>query len=128
MQPRLRQLDFQRLRCQQRADARFVQSFRAKFGPPADVLVCVGDWDERHTSGLDSTHMNLKHFEPTKGVGLLRLLQRAGYTVLLVAESYTSKRCYACEAGEVHTFRMVRCRVWVLRALFLHLFRGVSGR
>ena len=58
---------------------------------------------------IDSTHM--KHFEPTKGVGLLRLLQRAGYTVLLVAESYTSKRCYACEAGEVHTFRTVRCRV-----------------
>ena len=58
-----------------------------------------------HTSGLDSTHMNLKHFELTKGVGLLRLLQRAGHTVLLVAEEITtrslSKLCSACKSYSV---------------------------
>ena len=58
-----------------------------------------------HTGGLDSTHTNLKHFESTKGVGLLRLLQRAGYTVLLVAAEFTtrSKLCSACKAGHSYS-------------------------
>ena len=79
----------------------------------------------------------MKHFEPTKGVGL----PSAGYTVLLVAESFTSKRCYVCETrtGEVYTFRTTAycvhacgCAGLLLGELSLHIFsRGchsVSGR
>ena len=123
MQPRLRQLDFQRLRCQQRADARFVQSesFRAKLCPPADALVCVGDWDERHTSGHDSS-TDENQFEPTEGREGCSARCSARGTLSSSSQSYTTvlvrvRRRRGAHLPHGTPLRACGCAVMVCRAV-----------
>ena len=56
------------------------------------MVLAWGDW---------SRGSQMKFLEPTKGVGMRRLFQRAGYEVLLVDEFRTSCTCFGCEGVRV---------------------------
>jgi len=73
---------------QQRSEAKMLNRFEKKFGPPEETLVVFGDWCE-------SGHM--KYSEPTKGKGFRQLFRRRGYYEWLVNEYGTSKQCYNCQ-------------------------------
>ena len=66
---------------------RMVSKFRKTYGSPDKVLVCIGDWCQRK---------QMKHLDPTIGIGLRDVFRRHGYKVLLVDEYLTSKTCCAC--------------------------------
>ena len=70
----------------QRSEARLIQAFQAKFGPPAHVVVAFGDGARNGLVGR----------APGPSTAIRRLLQRHHYRVLDVHEPYTSKRCFAC--------------------------------
>jgi len=83
-----------RLRC----DQRMINSFAKKFGKAEDVVVCIGDYEQRE---------NKKFCEPIKGKGFRALFRRYGYRLFLVDEFRTSCRCSAC-GGKCSTFRKRR--------------------
>jgi hypothetical protein len=94
----------------QRSEARFLDLFRQIFGPPDQVVIGIGDYEQ---------HQHRKFKEPVKGKGFRQMFRRAGYKNLyLVDEHKTSCRCYNCKdfvkenhvivGGECTTFR--RCR------------------
>ena len=64
-----------------------VNKFRHIFGHPPEVVIGIGDWEQRK-------HRKFK--EPRKGVGLRTTLRRAGYKVFLVDEFRTSLQCSNC--------------------------------
>lgn len=72
----------------QRSEAKMVNLMQEKFGPPSDVVIAIGDFDQ------GSYHLRGK--EPCKGKGFRKVLRRRGYQVYLVDEYKTSKTCYAC--------------------------------
>ncbi|CAK9864415.1 unnamed protein product [Sphagnum jensenii] len=73
-----------------------IREFKEKFGNSEEVVVAIGDWEQRH-------HRKFK--EPTKGKGFRTLLCKASYDVYLVDEFRTSCRCSHCEEhGECKTF------------------------
>jgi len=76
---------------QQRSEAKMLNRFEKKFGPPEKTLVVFGDWCE-------NGHM--KHSEPTKGKGFRQLFRRRGYREWLVNEYGTSKQCYNCQHAQ----------------------------
>lgn len=81
----------------QRSEARMLQRMKATFGNPQDVVIGIGDWEQRQ---------HCKYKEPTKGKGFRETLRRGGYKVLLVDEFRTTKQCAHCqdEAGKCATF------------------------
>jgi hypothetical protein len=91
----------------QRSEAKMVNRFRAKFGPPETTIICIGDWS--------SSPHQMRFHEPTKGKGWRKVFRKAGYQVYLVRESYTSKRCFNCKDpdAECKKFRnVVNPRPW----------------
>lgn len=92
---------FQRYRKKQKSEARMLKSFKATFGGPLQVIVCIGDWSQNH---------HRRFLEPVKGKGFRKLFRKAGYRVFLVDEFRTSKRCSKCEdeEGICHNFRWVK--------------------
>lgn len=69
-----REIRWQSFRLQQQSDARLSRNLRQKFGK--DPLLVVGD----HTSP------NLRFSQPIRGVGMLRMLRRHKFRILLVDE------------------------------------------
>ncbi len=83
----------------QRTEARMLNRFKELFGPPAEVVICIGDWEQRQ---------HRKFHEPVKGKEFRDLFRRSGYRLYLVDEHRTGCRCSACdEHGECLKFRMV---------------------
>jgi len=82
---RLQRLDAYRQK--QRSESRLVKEFRAKFGPPQDVVIAFGDGARNSLSGS----------MPGPSTAIRRLFQRNHYPVIDVHEPYTSKRCFACK-------------------------------
>ena len=74
-------------RRKQHSESRLISSFKAKFGPPRDVVVAFGDGALNQLSGK----------APGPTTAILRLLQRNHYPVIDVHEPYTSKHCFACK-------------------------------
>ena len=73
---------------QQRSEARFLTRFKAIFGPPDQVVIGIGDYEQ---------HQHRKFKEPVKGKGFRQMFRRAGYkNVYLVDEHKTSCKCYNC--------------------------------
>ena len=68
----------------QRSEDRFLGRMRQLYG--RDALVAYGDW---------SRTTQMRHFVPTKGVGMRRLISRHFETVL-INEFRTSKLCCIC--------------------------------
>jgi hypothetical protein len=84
----------------QRSEAKMINRFKEKFGPPDEVVIGIGDWEQKR---------QMKYKEPTKGIGMRRLLRKAKYTVLLVDEHGTSCHCHTCALphARCETFRTV---------------------
>jgi transposase len=81
------------------SEQRAMTRFRRVFGGPEEVVVGIGDWEQK------------KHrtfMEPVKGKGLRKTLRDAGYTVLLVDEFRTSCMCYACQCEEGRCEKFLR--------------------
>jgi hypothetical protein len=82
-----------------RSERTMLAGFQATFGTPANVVIGMGDWEQRG-------HCKFK--EPTKGKGLRTLLRRAGYRVLLVDEFRTSLQCSDCQTPEATCTKFLR--------------------
>lgn len=76
-------------------EQKMIKEFIATFGEPKDIIVCVGDWEQKH---------QMKYMEATKGKGMRTLLRKNGFDVYLVNEFRTSCRCFKCH-GECDVFR-----------------------
>jgi hypothetical protein len=72
-----------------------INKFRSIFGNPEDVIICIGDWEQRK---------QMKFKEPTIGIGMRTLFRKNKYQVLLVDEFRTSCRCSKCETGICEKF------------------------
>jgi uncharacterized protein (UPF0248 family) len=78
-----------------RNEQKMINNFRKTFGNPEDVIICIGDWEQRK---------QMKFKEPTIGVGMRSLFRKNKYMVLLVDEFRTSCRCSKCEGGICEKF------------------------
>jgi hypothetical protein len=67
----------------QRADAKMINEFKKKFGPPSETGILMGDWSQRK---------QMKGCEPTKGKAMRKLFSNNGYKLCLVDEYNTSKK------------------------------------
>jgi hypothetical protein len=73
----------------QKSEARFINRFKELFGPPEQVVIGIGDYEQ---------HQHRKFKEPVKGKGFRKMFRRAGYENLyLVDEHKTSCRCHNCK-------------------------------
>ncbi|KAL0224047.1 hypothetical protein P9112_003437 [Eukaryota sp. TZLM1-RC] len=84
-----------------RSEAKMIQRFKSVIGDPSQVVIGIGDWEQRK---------RMKFKEPTKGKGLRILFKKAGYKVFLIDEFRTSCCCFNCKKAEktVETFRWCR--------------------
>jgi hypothetical protein len=86
---RWRGMRFDKYRGVQCSEARFVNNFRAKFGPAHDAMVVAwGNW---------SKNPGLKCQGPVPGKRLRDALRDEGYKVPLLDEFGTSSTCYICQ-------------------------------
>jgi len=69
-----------------KSEDKFINHIKKTFGSPEKVCIAYGDWSR-------STQM--KHFAPTKGIGMRRLLAKT-FKVILINEFRTSKTCCNC--------------------------------
>ena len=72
-----------------RSEATMIKNFKQKFGPPENVVIGFGDWNDSGNS--------MRYHQPTIGIGMRDIFRKAGYTDLfLVDEFNTSKCCSNC--------------------------------
>jgi hypothetical protein len=69
----------------QRSDEEMVNGFKSKFGDSKDVVILMGDFDQRS---------HIKYKEPTKGKSIRTLFKKRGYKLYLVDEFRTSCKCF----------------------------------
>ena len=86
----------------QQADMRLLQEFKMKFHGQVEasgVVVAFGDWEQK-------IH---RYHEPTKGKGLRKVFEKAGYHVFLINEYGTSRQCSKCSNSnaQCEKFRQV---------------------
>ena len=81
-----------------RNEQQMISNFRKIYGNPQDVVICIGDWEQRK---------QMKYKEPTLGIGMRSLLRKNKYKVYLVDEFRTSCKCSKCDGGVCHKY-MVR--------------------
>jgi hypothetical protein len=81
-----------------RNEQKMINKFKEIFGKPEDVVICIGDWEQRK---------QMKFKEPTIGKGIRTLFRKNNYKVYLVDEFRTSCKCSNCEGGICEKF-MVR--------------------
>ena len=89
---------FRRFTLQQRSDALLLNRIENKFGKPDDIVLAYGDW---------SPTTSMKHFVPTKGETLRKLLATR-FQVVLIDEYRTSKLCSKTDCHNVLTNRCVK--------------------
>lgn len=70
----------------QRSEDRMLNNFKKVFGDPKNVLICIGDFEQRK---------QMKYKEPTKGKSFRKLFKKRGkFDLFLVDEYNTSKMCH----------------------------------
>jgi hypothetical protein len=78
-----------------KSEQKMINNFKKKFGNPEDVIISIGDWQQKH---------QMKFKEPTIGIGIRSLFRKNKYNVFLVDEFRTSCRCSKCEGGICEKF------------------------
>jgi hypothetical protein len=78
-----------------KSEQKMISNFKKKFGNPEDVIICIGDWEQKK---------QMKFKEPTIGVGMRTIFRKNNYKVFLVDEFRTSCRCSKCEGGICEKF------------------------
>ena len=81
-----------------RNEQRMIRDFRKMYGNPENVVICIGDWEQRQ---------QMKYKEPTLGIGIRTLFRKNKYKVYLVDEFRSSCKCSKCDGGMCEKF-MVR--------------------
>jgi hypothetical protein len=86
----------------QQCDMKLLKEFKHKFHEHAEtseVVVAIGNWEQ-------TIH---RYHEPTKGKGMRKVFEMAGYHVFLVDEFRTSKQCSKCSSidAQCEKFRQV---------------------
>ena len=81
-----------------RNEQRMIIDFRKMYGNPENVVICIGDWEQRK---------QMKYKEPTLGKGMRSLLRKNNYKVYLVDEFRSSCKCSKCDGGVCEKF-MIR--------------------
>ncbi|KAG1455927.1 hypothetical protein G6F56_006952 [Rhizopus delemar] len=79
----------------QQNDLELVRGLKAKFGD--NVILIFGDWSAPNT----------KYQEPTRNMGLVRMLKKNGFIVYLTDECKTSTFCSTCES-KLDKFKLVK--------------------
>ena len=79
-----------------RSEACFLNKFEKVFGPPSDVIIGYGDWEQRQGISFGK--------EPTLGKGMRTIFRKRGYKVFLINERATSKTCCICYADNEYNF------------------------
>ena len=80
-----------------RNEQKMVRNFKKAFGNPEEVVICIGDWEQRK---------QMKFKEPTLGKGIRTLFRKNNYKVFLVDEFRTSCKCSNCNGGVCEKFRV----------------------
>jgi hypothetical protein len=93
-----RKLNFGRHINIKRNEQRMIIDFRKMYGNPENVVICIGDWEQRK---------QMKYKEPTLGKGMRSLLRKNNYKVYLVDEFRSSCKCSKCDGGVCEKF-MIR--------------------
>ena len=93
-----RKLKFGRYINTKRNEQKMVNNFKKMFGNPEDVVICIGDWEQKK---------QMKFKEPTLGIGMRTLFRKNNYKVFLVDEFRSSCKCSNCNGGLCEKF-MVR--------------------
>ena len=93
-----RKLKFGRYINTKRNEQKMINNFRKTFGNPEDVVICIGDWEQKK---------QMKFKEPTLGIGMRSLFRKNNYKVFLVDEFRSSCKCSKCNGGLCEKF-MVR--------------------
>ncbi|MGI4852185.1 MAG: hypothetical protein ACRYGR_09635, partial [Janthinobacterium lividum] len=115
-----REARWQAFRLQQQSDARLCNNLRAKFKKKKedpDPLIVFGD----HSSP------NMRFHQTIRGVGMLKMLRRHKFKVLLVDEYNTSKICPGCD--QVNRCFRWRCnlRPWMQNVREVHGLKQCDG-
>ena len=92
----------------QKSESQFLNNIEKTFGSPKDVVIAYGDW---------SRSSQMKHFMPTPGIGLRKVIAKRFQTIS-VDEFRTSKLCCKCykelehyrNEGNKKVFRCLICR------------------
>ncbi|KAG2196762.1 hypothetical protein INT47_009653 [Mucor saturninus] len=79
----------------QRADMQLINSLKQKFGK--DAIFVLGNWSAP----------NALYHEPTRGIGLRRLLLRNHLSLLLIDEFNTSRCCPSCHILSLKKFKQI---------------------
>lgn len=75
-----------------RSESNMINKFKEKFGRPDEVVISIGDWEQRH---------QMKYKEPSKGVGMRKLFKKHGYKDIYLANEFrSSKKCFHCKSEE----------------------------
>jgi transposase len=74
-----------------KSEQKFINKFKATFGPPEKVVIGMGDWCQRQ---------HRRSHTPVKGKGFREMFRKAGYTLYLIDEFRTSARCSRCQLQE----------------------------
>ena len=90
-----RKLKLNRYLNRRKSEQVMIDKFKNKFGNNKDVIICVGDFEQRK-------HMKFK--PPTKGIGIRKIFKQAGYKLFLIDEFRTSCKCSNCHGGECKKF------------------------
>ena len=78
-----------------RSEQKMISNFKKIFGNPEEVIICIGDWEQRK---------QMKFKEPTLGLGMRTLFRKNSYNVYLVDEFRTSCKCSRCDGGLCEKF------------------------
>jgi len=104
----LRKNRFRRQVLHQQADANLLHDIEKTFGRAEDIVLAYGDW---------SPKQQMKHFVPTKGIGMRRLLATK-FRIVLVDEFRTSKLCSKKEcSGKLVNRRRPKGKGTIFRCL-----------
>ena len=78
-----------------------IKSFTKKLGSPDDVILCIGDWEQKK-------HRKIK--EPVKGKGLRTDFRKDGFKVFFVGDFHTSRMYPFCshEVGVCEKIRWIK--------------------
>lgn len=80
-----------------KSEQRMIAKFQKIFGKPEDVVIGIGDWEQKK---------QMKYKEPTIGIGIRKIFKQNKYKVYLVDEFRTSCKCSKCKGGACEKFIM----------------------
>ena len=70
-----------------KSEAKMINNFKRIYGPPENVLICIGDYEQRK---------HMKYRPPSIGAGIRKIFRRHHFMIFLIDEFRTSMWCSHC--------------------------------